>query len=157
MWLAELEARSSDYARNTLQPGTRHGLTVFTFSKIQLNIFDGGCHGCCAVHTIGYCIQTFGGVGKNILLWNSIYCRTWRMSFSRVWSLLWHFSSFNDLRRKEAYTLFVNIHRSCTELLRACFLMYMTPYDSIISVSNACRLDFITTKTITIYINTWAG
>jgi len=39
---------------------------VFTVSEIQLEIFDGCCHECCAVHTIAYCIQTFGGVGINI-------------------------------------------------------------------------------------------
>jgi hypothetical protein len=41
-------------------------ITVFTVSEIQLNIFDGGCHECCAVHTIVYCMQAFGGVGINI-------------------------------------------------------------------------------------------
>jgi len=66
LWLTELEARGSDYARNTQKPETRHRLTVFTVSEIQLNIFDGSCQECCAVHTITYCMQTFGGVGKNI-------------------------------------------------------------------------------------------
>ena len=66
LWLTELEARGSDYARKTQQPETRHRLTVFTVSEIQLNIFDGGFRECCAVHNIAYCMQTFGAVGRNI-------------------------------------------------------------------------------------------
>lgn len=66
LWLTQLEARGSDYARNTRQTEMWHRLTVFTVSEMQLNIFDGGCHDCCAVHTIAYCMQTFGGVGRNV-------------------------------------------------------------------------------------------
>jgi hypothetical protein len=58
--------RGSDYVKITQQPETRHRLTEFTVSEIQLNIFDGGCHDFCAVHTIAYCMQTFGGAGRNI-------------------------------------------------------------------------------------------
>jgi len=49
-------------------PENRHRLTVFTVSEIQLNIFDGSCHECCAVHTIPYCMQTFEGVGKKYFI-----------------------------------------------------------------------------------------
>jgi hypothetical protein len=66
LWLTEIEARGSDYARNAQQLETGHRLTVFIVSEIQLNIFDGSCHECCAVHTIAYCIQTCGRVGRNV-------------------------------------------------------------------------------------------
>jgi hypothetical protein len=65
LWLTQLEARGSDYARKTRQTKTRHRFTVFTVSEMQLNMFDGGCHEGCAVHTIAYCMQIFGGVGRN--------------------------------------------------------------------------------------------
>jgi hypothetical protein len=74
LWLTEVEARGSDYARNTQHPETRHRLTVFTVSEIQLYIFDGGCHECSVFHTIAYCMQAFGGeeeifiIQYNILL-----------------------------------------------------------------------------------------
>jgi hypothetical protein len=61
---------------------------------------------------------------------------------------------FTDLRKRQADALFVNFRSSCTGLFLTYLLIYMTPYGSIFSVSNICRLDFITRKIITIYINT---